>query len=260
MSKPYFLISTGSFAPAQLYDNIVERVKGHGYDIKALHLATVGLGPGLGRDTPPATMYDDAALIAKEIEALADQGREIILIAHSYGGMPATESTKGLSVEERKKQGKKGGLVRLAYNTVLLTTPGHSASEVRPPPAADEPTGIEIDEKGYMRQSDPEVSVAYSFSDVSRETALYYHTQFAHHSAISFTNPLTHAGYKDVPVSYLLCSEDKVITPDIQRKEIDMIEAETGKKVDVTSIKAGHCPTIGHLDLVVDWVLHVASL
>jgi len=129
-TKPFFLLVTGSFAPPRLYDNLVEAMKEKGYELKAIHLPTVGLGPGQGRDTPPPTMYDDAVHIAKEIEALADAGREVILIAHSYGGIPATESTKGLSVTERQKAGKKGGLVRLAYKTVLLTTPGHAAYEV----------------------------------------------------------------------------------------------------------------------------------
>lgn len=139
MSKPYILLSTGSFAPPAFYDPLAEEVRSHGYDFKALHLRSVGLGAGQGREGPPPTMYDDAALIAGEIEALADAGREVILMAHSYGGIPATESTKGLSVRERQKQGKKGGLVRLAYNTVLLTTPGKAAADVLPPPPADKP-------------------------------------------------------------------------------------------------------------------------
>ncbi|KAI0423735.1 Alpha/beta hydrolase fold-1 [Xylaria sp. FL1042] len=260
MSKPYFLLVTGSFAPAPFYDNLVSRVKEHGYDIKALQLPTVGLGPGQGRDTPPATMYDDAALIAKEVEALADAGREIILVAHSYGGMPATESTKGLSVKERQKEGKKGGIVRIAYKTVLLTTPGHSASEVIPPPPQDGPSHMQMDDKGWLHLTDAEHSAATCFSDLPKEQGLYWHTQFALHSAVSFTNTLTHAGYKDAPVSYLLCEDDLVVSPDTQRKEIEMIETETGSKVDVTSIKAGHCPTISVLDNVVDWYLHVASL
>lgn len=145
MSKPYFLIVPGSFAPAGLYDNFVELVRANGLDIKAIHLETVGLEPGKGRDTQPANMYDDAALIAKEVEALADEGREVILIPHSYGGMPATESTKGLSVQERQKKGKKGGLIRLAYKTVLLTTPGHSAMEVLEPPPDNESPAFDAD-------------------------------------------------------------------------------------------------------------------
>ncbi|KAI1367926.1 Alpha/beta hydrolase fold-1 [Xylaria arbuscula] len=259
MAKPYFLVVTGSFAPASLYDNLVEKVTASGYDIKVPHLATVGLGPGKGRDTPPATMYDDAALIAKEAEALADQGREIILIGHSYGGIPATESIKGLSVSERQKAGKKGGIVRLAYKTAAVTTPGHSAAEGLPPPPADEPPRMVPDEKGYLHFADMERSAPICFSDVPKEEQMYWQSQFALHSAVSFTNPLTYAGYKDVPVSYLLCEEDLVIPADWQRKEIELIEAETGSKVDVTSIKAGHCPTVKHLDKVVDWFVHLAT-
>jgi pimeloyl-ACP methyl ester carboxylesterase len=140
MSKPYILLVPGSFAPPYFYDNFVDAIKENGYEMKALHLPSVGLSPGVGRDTPPGTMYDDAAFIAKEIETLADAGREVLLVAHSYGGIPATESTKSLSVQERQKQGKKGGLVRIAYKTVLLTTPGNPAGSVLPaPPAEEEP-------------------------------------------------------------------------------------------------------------------------
>ncbi|KAI0908724.1 Alpha/beta hydrolase fold-1 [Ustulina deusta] len=260
MSKPYFLLATGSFVPAPFYDDLVDRMRAHGYDMKALQLPTVGLAPGQGRDTPPATMYDDAALIAKEVESLADTGREIILVGHSYGGMPATESTKGLSVQERQKEGKKGGIVRLAYKTVLLTSPGHSASEVLAPEPKDEPSKMQLDEKGWLRLADAEHSAATCFSDLPREDGLRYHAQFALHSAVSFANPLTYAGYKDVPVSYLVCENDLVIPQETQRREIEMIETETGNKVDVTSIEAGHCPNLGALDKVVDWFLHIASL
>ncbi|KAI1276062.1 Alpha/beta hydrolase fold-1 [Xylaria sp. FL0933] len=259
MSKPYFLFVTGSFAPAPFYDTLVDGVKAHGYDMKALQLPTVGLGPGQGRDTPPATMYDDAALVAKEVEALADAGREIILVAHSYGGMPATESTKGLSVKDRQKVGKQGGIVRIAYKTVLLTTPGGSATDVIAPPQ-DGTSHMQMDDKGWLHQTDPEHTVATCFSDLPKEQGQYWFTQFALHSAVSFTNTITHAGYKDAPVSYLLCEDDLIIPADVQRKEIEMIEAETGSKVDVTSIKAGHCPHLSVLDKVVDWFLHLASL
>jgi hypothetical protein len=110
-----------------------------------------------------------------------------------------------------------------------------------------------------MHQVDPELAAQYSFSDLPLEEAVAWNSKFALHSAVSFINPLTHAGYKDVPVSYLICEEDRVVTPEIQRQEIEMIEKETGNKVDVTSIKAGHCPTASVNDQVVDWLLKVAQ-
>lgn len=107
--------------------------------------------------------------------------------------------------------------------------------------------------------SDLELCAKLCFSDSPKEEGLRWSEQFSQHSAVSFANPLTHAGYKDVPVSYLICEEDLVIPPEVQKREIEMIEAETGEKVDVTSIKAGHCPTAAFQGQVVAWLLDVAS-
>lgn len=83
--------------------------------------------------------------------------------------------------------------------------------------------------------------------------------KLAKHSSASFASPLTYAGFKDVPVSYLLCEEDLAIPAEIQRAGIDMIERESGNKVDVTSIKADHVAPLSSLDDVVEWVVRVAQ-
>lgn len=128
MTKPSIILVPGSFARPEFYDPIVDVVKSHGYSIRALHLPSVGLEAGpVG---PPPSMYDDAAFIAREVEKLADEGNDILLVAHSYGGVPATESLKGLSKEERAKSGKAGGVVRLAYLTCLVPAVGSNSASV----------------------------------------------------------------------------------------------------------------------------------
>jgi hypothetical protein len=82
---------------------------------------------------------------------------------------------------------------------------------------------------------------------------------FAKHSAQSFGNELTYAGYKDIPASYLLCEEDMAGPPDFQREMIAMIEEASGRKVDVTSIKADHCPNLSAEKKTIEWVLNVAK-
>tara|TARA_R110002003_G_scaffold589_15_gene20669 strand:+ start:1735 stop:2067 length:333 start_codon:yes stop_codon:yes gene_type:complete len=64
---------------------------------------------------------------------------------------------------------------------------------------------------------------------------------FAHHSAESFLGKVTQVAYTDVPVSYLLCEDDLIVSPEKQRGFIQVLE-EGGRKVDVVSLKAGHCP------------------
>lgn len=79
------------------------------------------------------------------------------------------------------------------------------------------------------------------------------------HSAFSFGDALTYAGYKDVPVSYLVCEEDLLIPAVSQTRMIDLIEQESSRKVDVTKIPAGHAPNVTATQAVVDWIVHVAS-
>lgn len=79
------------------------------------------------------------------------------------------------------------------------------------------------------------------------------------HSSASFASPLTYAGFKDIPVSYLLCEDGRTIPPQVQRAGIEMIEKESGNKVDVTAINADHVPPLSSLAKAADWIVGVAE-
>lgn len=74
-------------------------------------------------------MYDDATHVASFITRLADAGEEVVLVAHSYGGTPASECMSGLSVESRRKEGKEGGVRRLGYVTAVVPKVGGGLAE-----------------------------------------------------------------------------------------------------------------------------------
>jgi hypothetical protein len=123
-SKPAIVLVTGSFALPEFYHGTTAALRSKGYEVVDPQLLTSGKKPG-----PVPTMLDDAALFAKTIEKLADEGKDVLVVAHSYGGLPATESVKGLSKQEREKAGKKGGVVRLAYLTSLVSEVGANAMQ-----------------------------------------------------------------------------------------------------------------------------------
>ena len=110
-----------------------------------------------------------------------------------------------------------------------------------------------------MRHDPISRTAEISFSDLPKEEGEAWVRKFPPHSAVSFAGELTYAGYKDIPVSYLVCEDDLCIPPKVQREEISLIEKESGRKVDVTSIKAGHVPVASKAREVIDWVLDVAS-
>lgn len=110
-----------------------------------------------------------------------------------------------------------------------------------------------------MHHGDLEHSASMSFSDIPLEEGITWVKKFRAHSAPSFACPLKHAGFLDVPVSFLLCEEDRVIPQSIQRGEIEMIEQKSGNKVDVTTLKTGHCPSVSNPQAVIDWLVTLAT-
>jgi hypothetical protein len=46
---------------------------------------------------------------------ITDQGKDVLLVVHSYGGVVGGESVRGLEKASREKQGKRGGISHLYY-------------------------------------------------------------------------------------------------------------------------------------------------
>jgi hypothetical protein len=110
-----------------------------------------------------------------------------------------------------------------------------------------------------MIHDDPAATARVILQHMSPEEGEAVVKKFARHSYVSFINEITFAGYKDIPVSYLLCEEDLCIPAEVQRVGIDMIEKESGRKVDVTSIKADHCPNWTAEKQTIEWILDVTK-
>lgn len=130
MASVSILFIPGSYVLLPVYQPLLDAITKAGYEIKAMHLPTIGPSSREGRDSPAPSMYDDAAAIAQEAEQLVNQGKDIILIGHSYAGIPMSQSTKGLGKEERKAQGKSGGIVELAFIASLVPPVGGSAGSL----------------------------------------------------------------------------------------------------------------------------------
>lgn len=121
-TKPTILIVPGSFSAASLYDTLISAL--HALSFRAI----VSDLPSASRlpPAPAASMADDAAHFHGLAESLADEGRDIVIVTHSYGGIPGTEAAKGLAKADREAEGKRGGVVRLVYLTSIVPPVGGS--------------------------------------------------------------------------------------------------------------------------------------
>lgn len=144
------VLVTGSFALPEFYDAVTSAVNAHdGVEMTVPHLPSVGLKTGPRPGVPPPTMHDDAAHVAGEIARLADAGQDVIVVSHSYGGFPATESIRGLEKAARLRQGREaGGVVRLAYMTALVGREGVAAADVPHEVPKEHKGKISVDVRG----------------------------------------------------------------------------------------------------------------
>ncbi|KAF8198351.1 Alpha/Beta hydrolase protein [Mycena galopus ATCC 62051] len=200
-TKPAIIVIPGSFCPLRFYDDIVFELEAHGYPVHGIELETTG------RRAEAPGLYEDAAKVAALASGLADEGNNIVLVSHSYGGLVACEAAKGLAKSVRENAGKKGGIARMVFITAVVGREGQNLVELM----ADVTVGE------YVRVED-----GYTIID-----------------PVVAAPKLTYTAYKDIPVSYLLCEEGKGVTPELQKKFIADIESDGGK-VDRHPVKADH--------------------
>ncbi|KAJ7037790.1 Alpha/beta hydrolase fold-1 [Mycena alexandri] len=234
-TKPEIIIIPGSFCPLKYYDPVVADLKAHGYSVHGVELETVGR-----RDTAAPGMYDDAAAIAALVTRLANEGKDVVLVPHSYGGVPTCESAKGLAKTVREKEGKAGGIVRIVFVSAIVPKEGESLREV----TAD--SGVPVDYVGvegeYLYLTDLVKAAAINLSDLSPEEGLGWAKKFTQHSVASFGEPLTYAAYKDIPASWVFLEQDKCVPPELQNKMMANMETVMGgRKVERFPVDVGHC-------------------
>lgn len=100
-TKPGIVLVTGAWHTPIHFEILRAALQAQGYETYVPRLPTLG-NTGL-------TWRDDATAIQRAVEARMDEGKEFIVAAHSYGGIPGCGATKGYTVQDRSAVGKKGG-------------------------------------------------------------------------------------------------------------------------------------------------------
>ena len=127
---PSILIIPGAWHPSSLYKGLADKLEQGGFSTTTANLPS--LDPS---DPGNATCVADADSIRGTISELIEkEGKDLILLAHSYGGLPCGAAAQGLS---SFKNGKLSGVVGLFYLVAFVVPEGRSIIEYmggQPPP------------------------------------------------------------------------------------------------------------------------------
>jgi alpha-beta hydrolase superfamily lysophospholipase len=120
-SKPTVLFIHGSWHTPAHYAPICDLFSKSGYPTSCPLLASVG-------KSPPFGPIEDAQCIRSELHNLVEkEGKDVIVVAHSYGGVVASQAVdQELAREHRETNGTKGGVLGLLYMCAFLPPVGKS--------------------------------------------------------------------------------------------------------------------------------------
>lgn len=127
VAKPVVFLVHGAWHTPASYDPLVEILTSRGYTTFRSHLPS-SIGPG---EAPTATLYDDAGIVRSQMLRLIEKsGAEVLVVAHSYGGVVVGEAIKEeMTRERRRAKGRKGGVVGVFHIASYLVPKGGSLAK-----------------------------------------------------------------------------------------------------------------------------------
>lgn len=234
--KPAIIIVHGAWSlPDPSYTPLKRQLEGLGYECYLPHLRT----SGHESEVRGQTWESDVEVILDTARPLFDAGREVVLVAHSYGGVPAGAATKGNGVADRAREGKAGGFRGIVYVAAFaIPAAGVDLFAVfggQWPPWAEFAPAYSKNHAITLKEDAKQVL----FSDVqgSPEELEKYWKGVVTHSQDAFEVPVTFSAADiTIPKSYLICTQDQCVPGPLQ----EHLAQSLGFKAE--RIDAGHFP------------------
>lgn len=117
--KPHIFIIPGAWHTGPSMNDFVKSLETAGFSAEAVTLVSI--------DKAGMTVQDDEAQVKGLLRPMIDEGRDIVLVAHSYGGMVGTGVIAGLDERSRRAKGLKGGILGVVYLTAFVPAEDESS-------------------------------------------------------------------------------------------------------------------------------------
>jgi pimeloyl-ACP methyl ester carboxylesterase len=238
---PTLVLVHGSWHQPNCY-NPITRILKEKYVLKSL---TVALPSTTGN--PSAGLKDDIDATQEAISSEVSQGNDVVIIAHSYGGLVGSSAIKGFesppvsnhAVASDSTTPRKGhviGLILIATGFALTGVAFMDPFFGHPPPQwrVNEETGyadLVVNPRDFFYHDIPEQEAQYWVSQLRTQSlkALFEGGEFAY------------AGWLDVPTWYIGTIKDRGLPVAVQRISVGMAR-EMGGSVVHREMRTSHSP------------------
>jgi pimeloyl-ACP methyl ester carboxylesterase len=245
---PTVLFVPGAWHTAAHFAPICDLLHARGYETSCSLLPSCGGGA-------TCTMQDDTSAVKAELERLLAHGADVVLVAHSYGGVVATEAALAVYGKvPRAEKGLAGGVVHILYLCALVLQPGQTSSALRAEGAPNVAKLI-IDVRTSTtscavlhteHQSDQHVTStcridnpeALLFNDLPVDEQSRWASELRPMPLRPLGASLTYPGYLHHPSTYLFCTNDQSLVLELQKLAVSLA-VEAGAQMNTVTCDAG---------------------
>lgn len=190
---------------------------------------------------PLATLANDVETTRRVIDGETGKGRNVVVVAHSYGGAVASGAAAG-----------NPGVKALVYIAALAPDAGERIDTFLEQYPTEIFTAFEPDAAGFIYLSAEKYRPIFAGDLPESRTRVMAVSQKPTHGAIfGQSNPA--AAWRTIPSWFVVAQEDRVINPDLERFYAKRMNART------TEIKASHVVFISRPNQVARVIIEAAG-
>ncbi|KAK3312977.1 Alpha/beta hydrolase fold-1 [Apodospora peruviana] len=247
--KPTIVFVAGAWHGPELWDKVSTLLEEQDYRCVAVALPTT--------QSTAAGISDDVKAVRHAIEAETSQGRDVVVVAHSYGGVVGPSAIKDLTAKTDAQGSSFGcvrGLVMMATGFMPTGVGFLEAGGGTPPPI------WRVDEESGLAVITVEPRELF-YHDIPEEEGDEWVSKLRKQSLKAFTDGTdVYAGWQDVPVWYLATVDDKAFPGEAQKMVLQMAKDTMGAKVTMSrDISAGHSPMLSKPGEVAGFISEAAQ-
>ncbi|KAJ4256837.1 hypothetical protein NW762_008933 [Fusarium torreyae] len=225
--KPVIVIVQGAWHRASHYEVLRKSLADKGFTV----LQPDNVSAGEVEQIKGKTHLDDVEAIRKAIQSSLDEGKSIVLICHSYGGIPGAAAAEGYQIHERKEKGLSGGISHVIH-VASFALPAKGLSLLSAVGGTHGPFLDRTDDICYLNDKAKDAfynDVDSGKADKAIEKCVNQSTASLETSSDFVASDIT------VPTTYVVCEIDHCIPLQGQLGMAGAIGA------NVEKIQAGHC-------------------
>jgi pimeloyl-ACP methyl ester carboxylesterase len=233
----------GAFGGAWCWAPVIPGLEAAGHTVDALDL------PGGGDDRTPIEQITLEACAARVRETLDSRPEDAVLVAHSMGGVVATQAAGSDST----------GIASLIFVAAFMPANGQSLLDLtRLPEGADDliQANIVVEGEPPVAKLANEAAAAAIYNCCTDEQQAWALPRRRPQAVAAFATPVTvdEEALAAIPRSYVLTTQDRSIPPALQRRMIREHPCER-----VIELDTDHAPYLSATDELVAALLELAA-